>query len=755
MLELIGKYSTVNIRNIFWKGCRVLNIKRITASTLLCFLVFFTIGETTSLAKSVTLTPGVSWNSSQGTVNKKNQFVNTLIVNLNDPYTTVNFGTNTLLEKRSALTTLARQNTYNQHHVVGAVNASIFHMQSGEPAYLLAKDNKIINLGNGGEARTGFMNVPAAFGVTKNNIAKIDRYNVDISVTHNNKSIKMLSYNQVRYENDSVLYTPSFRWNSTRTNGFGYEVTISGLPKSIDKDLSFGESVTGKVTSIRPYGKNSSPIPKDGFVLSATGTQIEALKKMALGDEVSINLNIDQKWRDASFMLASGPLLVQNGKVNMTIDYNTGKAVQRTSRTAVAVDRTGKKVFMVTVDSKRKGKSEGMSMKEFASHLVQLGAYQAINLDGGGSTTMAARIPGNRYASLVNLPSEGNQRAVSAILQAVSTAPYGDPKTMIVAQQSKSNLLVGGTNTYSVTAARDAYNNVLEPNKLPIKYSVTGSIGRMDKSKFVAEKPGNGHIVIQSGAGVTKVPVTVEDRPTKLKSNNSNVYVGKGKTDKISITAFGKNGNTLLYDKTQVKYSVKGNIGNIKSDGTFIAGQTEGMGKIIAELSGEKIEIPVTVSSKPLVVSSLDSVKQWKPASIKSSTALLENKSKLKKGGTGYLGIKYNFTKYKNGTSASYMKPASKLTVPYSPKSLSVWAWADAKNHWLRGSIKDSSGKVYTINFTQPGQLNWKGKWKLLTANIPTNIKYPISVESIYVAETIAKNKTAGTIYLDELMANY
>lgn len=101
------------------------------------------------------------------------------------------------------------------------------------------------------------------------------------------------------------------------------------------------------------------------------------------------------------------------------------------------------------------------------------------------------------------------------------------------------------------------------------------------------------------------------------------------------------------------------------------------------------------------------------------------------------------------------MSPVSKLNVPSKPTSLSVWVWGDAKNHWLRGKIKDRNGKVYTVNFTQEGKLNWKSQWKLLTVPMPKGIAYPVSIESIYVTEAKGTNKNKGTIYLDELMANY
>ncbi|MFP3339096.1 phosphodiester glycosidase family protein, partial [Micrococcus sp. SIMBA_131] len=89
------------------------------------------------------------------------------------------------------------------------------------------------------------------------------------------------------------------------------------------------------------------------------------------------------------------------------------------------MDSTGNRVFFVTVDGRQPGYSTGMNLKEFANYLVGLGANYALNLDGGGSTTMVTRKVGDELASLTNSPSDGFERSVSAILQAVSTAPQG------------------------------------------------------------------------------------------------------------------------------------------------------------------------------------------------------------------------------------------------------------------------------------------------------------------------------------------
>ncbi|MBR4282804.1 MAG: phosphodiester glycosidase family protein, partial [Clostridia bacterium] len=115
-----------------------------------------------------------------------------------------------------------------------------------------------------------------------------------------------------------------------------------------------------------------------------------------------------------------GTMLIKNGEiaVSKTDTYYTSRA----SRTAVGVTRTGKVVFMV-LDGRQEPFSCGGSMEEIAQIMFEAGCVEAINLDGGGSTTFVAKQPGDSEISVVNRPSDGYARSVSSTLLMVSTAP--------------------------------------------------------------------------------------------------------------------------------------------------------------------------------------------------------------------------------------------------------------------------------------------------------------------------------------------
>lgn len=99
------------------------------------------------------------------------------------------------------------------------------------------------------------------------------------------------------------------------------------------------------------------------------------------------------------------PILLRAGTVLPGVDSGGTFATSRHPRTAVGIARDGRRVILVTVDGRQKPYSDGMTLRELSDLMRALGSDDALNLDGGGSTTMvianAAGLP-----RVVNVPSD-------------------------------------------------------------------------------------------------------------------------------------------------------------------------------------------------------------------------------------------------------------------------------------------------------------------------------------------------------------
>lgn len=114
---------------------------------------------------------------------------------------------------------------------------------------------------------------------------------------------------------------------------------------------------------------------------------------------------------DPRIAIGGSTLLLQDGRVTVLDD-----AVKH-PRTAVGVDRDTGRLLLVVADGRQRT-SVGLTLRELAELLLSLGAEDAINLDGGGSSTMVARRPNGRRG-VMNSPSDGAQRPVPNGLQLV------------------------------------------------------------------------------------------------------------------------------------------------------------------------------------------------------------------------------------------------------------------------------------------------------------------------------------------------
>ena len=184
---------------------------------------------------------------------------------------------------------------------------------------------------------------------------------------------------------------------------------------------------SGRVVSV---GARGGSVPTGDTVLQGIGTASTWLSQEALvGRTVQLSESVRNATTGASIPLVAGtsivsaaPLLVQNGRTDIDaaaegvvdpqdLSFNYQWANARQPRTIAGVDKHGDLV-LVTVDGRLTAGSEGFTLAEEAAFMRSLGAVQALNLDGGGSTAMA--VGGN----LVTNPSDATgERPVGDTIQ--------------------------------------------------------------------------------------------------------------------------------------------------------------------------------------------------------------------------------------------------------------------------------------------------------------------------------------------------
>lgn len=169
----------------------------------------------------------------------------------------------------------------------------------------------------------------------------------------------------------------------------------------------------------------------DGVPALATGPAMTDGKAWSHSEKARQCLVVDRKSKirlenaataptDATQVICGRDFLVVNGKTQFSDDgvtHKPGEFRNVNPRTAVGIDKKSKKLFLLVVDG-RSEQSKGMTYGQLAAEMVRLGAYTAINLDGGGSSTLVLR-DAKGELRVMNKPSDKKERAVANVLGVV------------------------------------------------------------------------------------------------------------------------------------------------------------------------------------------------------------------------------------------------------------------------------------------------------------------------------------------------
>lgn len=176
------------------------------------------------------------------------------------------------------------------------------------------------------------------------------------------KDIPISGINQPLNGNSMVVYTPDYQ----KTGYEGSSVNIVVSSDTVEK-VSYGET----------------EIPKNGFVVSALGQNGRRLAdKLSPGTKVEWFFMTRPPLKGMKHIIAGGPRLVHSGKPCVTSkeeNFRADVARSRANRTAAGITRNGD-LILLTV--------EKTTLNELARLMIDLGAYDAMNLDGGGSSGM-------------------------------------------------------------------------------------------------------------------------------------------------------------------------------------------------------------------------------------------------------------------------------------------------------------------------------------------------------------------------------
>ncbi len=638
---------------------------------------------------------------------------------------------------RSSVLSQALSKNNETRRVIGAVNGDFFNTQilKGLPSGTSIIEGEVKSAGVESQV----------FGVTSEGVCFVDKVSLASKLLYRDKAINITKVNKVRMNEEVILYTPCYE-GTTGTTTPGVEIVV----KDIELPLKSNTQTVGTIYQVITDATNTQ-IPVDGVVISAHGKAALELSGLNEGEKIAIDLNFSRD--DIEFAISGMPRLIENKAISKEVD-KWADAKSRQPRTAVGV-KDGR-IYMVTVDGRQEGFSNGMTLYELANFLISHGVEDAINLDGGGSTTMVARKQGFEKVQMVNSPSDVSARIISNSIQIVSYAPLSEPA--YIKFNEKDIKVFKGSDFTANFYTMDKDYNLLE-NPKDIKFIVNKNLGTIKEDGMIKAStiPQKGSIQVSYGDVVGKIPVEVVDKVGTLRIDTNLINLEPGDKVQLKAVAYNENGQEIFINPEAINWQVKAELGKVDSKGVLTVGEKYMLGSLTAKVGNAISTTEVKIGNGPVVIANLEDASnmETKIARAQASISIVSitKQKELVKSGKGSVKLEYKFNKEEE-TSAAYLKFKQPIKVPGKPTKIGLWVYGNKSLHWLRGTYINALGERKTINFTEICGLDWNG-WKLVTANISKDEEHPIAIEQIYIAEPETDKKDDGSIILDELTAIY
>lgn len=564
-----------------------------------------------------------------------------------------------------------------------------------------------------------------------------------------------------------VLYTPRFGSQTPAVEGT--VVTLRGVAEPVKNGGTY-TGVVARVEAGRGATAVRATIPADGVVLAARGPAEVLLEDLSVGEWLQFRLELAPPFDEVMEAVAGWPVLVQDGEA-LPLNNGDNLVAGRHPRTAVGFN--DEYVFIVTVDGRQNGWSNGMTLRELARFMVELGAEEALNLDGGGSTTMVLRPPGEERPVVVNRPSDGHERAVANALFVVSTAPPGPLATLHVRPAAQA--VAPGAALPLEVLGQDLYNNPVAVDPAHVTWTVSedhvevvaappefGNGPNPPSTPFAlrALAPGTVSVTARVGEAAAAVPIDVVTSVARLEVVPDMIHLAAGETAAPGVLAYDADGRPVWVEPRQLTWSVgtegsaADGIVRVDDDGR-ITGVGAGEAAVHARLGDAVASAAVTVDRAPVVLSDFETSGEWFANAVRAQAAFSSVESPDPVHAGQQAGrLVYDLSVSPGGTAAAYVQATAPIPIPDRPRAIGIWVYGDASGHWLRANYIDGDGNRQVLDLTAVGGLDWIG-WRFVQAEIPPDAVLPLTFERVYVVEMHRERQTSGVLYFDNLVALY
>ncbi|MFF0265148.1 phosphodiester glycosidase family protein [Kribbella sp. NPDC004536] len=563
-------------------------------------------------------------------------------------------------------------------------------------------------------------------GVSKDGIAQLVDLAVDSTATFSGTDHKVLTINAANGggvpANGLVAYTPT--WGEySRARGFANADVAEVLVQQ------------GKVVSVNPSAAGAGPIPADGFYLVGRDAAATALRALQPGDAVALHYELaNDLAKSMKFALGQGGTIVKDGKVVPGLDPSIAP------RTALGFKDGGRTLVLATWDGPGGTGKGGVGIDREAQDLADRGVQTAVNLDGGGSTTMVARSLGEDGTTVRNNPSDGQER----------NDPNGVGVFVSKGDGKVHQLLINGglkvfPGMHRVLTAKAVDDHLTPVTPKRLVWKATGGV-----IKDGTLTAGSRSLTVSAQAGPVRATQRVDVLgPLKsLEPSSERLSIPEATAaNAVSLAVTGRDGQgyTAPIDPRDLKLDYDHAVVDVQpADGKLKITPLSNAGTILTiSAAGQQVKLPITVGVETKIVYDFDDdvLARWNNNSTAATTRSVDPD-----------GLRIDFPAMRNvGISAN--GAANRIQVPGQPLRLRLR---------IKSSIDVPSGLDYVGLFDGNGKslglygtgLKAGPDYQNITWTLPANTVYPVSISSYQGINTAVAQQKAGTFVLDRFEAD-
>jgi 3',5'-cyclic AMP phosphodiesterase CpdA/exopolysaccharide biosynthesis protein len=468
----------------------------------------------------------------------------------------------------------------------------------------------------------------------------------------------------------------------------------------------------------------SGAIDEDTLVLVGGDAGAKALLDLEVGEQVDVRYAPRSDVGEIAAAVGGSHVLVRDGVPQSFTDA----AVH--PRTAVGISEDGSEVFLVVVDG-RQAHARGMSLTELGEFMHGLGAHEALNVDGGGSSTMVVREPATVDHGVVNSPSDGEERLVANGLAVFAGEGSGELAGFRLLPGAGSPRVFPGL-TRTVTAL--AHDDVHDPVPTTPTWSIDTDVAQIDGTGEVATitgiRGGDATVVAAEGDIREEIDITVLDELARIAPSTTLLALAdEESTGRIELTGFDAYGYRAPLEPSDVEISGGQGVVDVVPDGAgfLVEPLTDDASAVLTlEAAGAQTQVAVTIGLVEELSADFSDADQW-TISFARATGDIEPTE----GPDGRSGVRLSYDFTGPNTRAAYAAPPEPFYLPGQPQTVKAWVRGDGNGSWIRMRAYDSQGTLITLN---GGYTTYTG-WEQLTFEVPEGTEYPLRFHDIYSVE--------------------